>query len=278
MSMTGLTTINIEICSRCNKVCGMCGRRQLEKEHPELCNFGDMSLEMVNELARQIPDGTIVQFHSNGEPLLYEDLHIVLSRFKGKIRCFNTNAKLLLEKGSEIIDNMETLTISVIENDPEGDAQYEIVKEFLEYKGDRKPYMIYRLLGNVAYLEEKGMYPNFEKQERKDRWYKLPGIVATRMLHNPMGSFNYTKKVTIPEVGFCMDLFSHLVVDRYGDIFPCVRFDPTKINKLGNIKEMTLEEAWNSGKRQFMLKEHIRGNRNCTDLCSKCHFYGIPHE
>ena len=67
-------------------------------------------------------------------------------------------------------------------------------------------------------------------------------------------------------------------MDRLGNIFPCVRFDPTQINKLGNIKDMTLEEAWNGEKRQYLLKEHIKGNRKCSELCSKCQFWGIPHE
>lgn len=259
--LNGLSVINLELTSRCSKSCWMCGRRKLEKEHPELCSFGDMSIEMALNIIKQIPNGIIVQLHSNGEPLLYPYLNEVLYNLRGKIRCFNTNAIDLIEKADEIIDELETLTISVIENDELGDKQYEDVVKFLEIKGDRKPNMIYRLLGNV---------------DKAERWYQLPGIIATRMLHKPMGSFGYTKKVTIPEVGFCTDLYGHLVIDRTGDIFPCVRFDYNKINKLGNIKEMSLEEAWNSEKRLYLLSEHIKGNRNCSELCSKCEYYGIP--
>jgi radical SAM protein with 4Fe4S-binding SPASM domain len=250
----------------------MCGRRKLEKDYPELCNFGDMDLDLAIDISKQLPEDIVVQFHSNGEPLLYPRLGPVLARYDKQIKCLNTNAKLLFEKRGVVIDSLDTLTISVIENDPEGDEQYKIVKEFVEFKGDRKPFMIYRLLGDVNCSVLSDRNDNW----RKDRWYKLPGIIATRILHSPMGSFNYTKKVTIPEVGFCQDLFSHLVIDRFGDVYPCVRFDPTKINKLGNIKESTLEELWNSEKRLDMLKEHIKGNRNCSELCSKCHFYGIP--
>jgi radical SAM protein with 4Fe4S-binding SPASM domain len=239
----------------------MCGRRKLEKDYPELCNWGDMEFNLVEKIAKQLPSNIIVQFHRDGDPLCYPRLKQTLNRFKNQIRCFNTNGKLLLEKAEEIIDNMETLTISVIENDSKGDEQYEIVKKFLEIKGSRKPYMIYRLLGNV---------------ENKERWEKLPGLTCTRILHNPLGSFDYTKKVTIPEVGFCTDLMSHLVINRHGSVFSCVRYDPTEINKLGNIKDNTLEELWNCKKRQDMIKEHIKGNRNCSVLCSKCSFWGVP--
>ena len=73
-----------------------------------------------------------------------------------------------------------------------------------------------------------------------------------------------------------MDLFSHLVIDRYGDVYPCVRFNPMKYNKLGNINEMTLDEMWNGEIRLKLLEEHIKGNRKCSKLCESCHFYGIP--
>jgi len=91
-----------------------------------------------------------------------------------------------------------------------------------------------------------------------------------------MGSFNYQKKVTIPEVGFCLDLMNHLVIDRYGDIYPCVRFNPDKYNCLGNIKKHKLIDIWNGPIRYRLIKEHIKGNRKCSELCKKCDFWGIP--
>jgi len=265
-NLNGLSVVNIEISSECNKSCWMCGRRRLEKEHPELCNFGYMDFELLEKITIQIPKEIIIQFHSNGEPLLYPRFSDALKLFPNNIKCLNTNGKLLArtEIREAIKENLNTLTISVIENDPEGDKQLTTVFEFLMNKDFQKsPLVIFRLLGNV---------------ENKEKWETLAKvhncIIATRILHKPEGSFGYTKKVTIPEVGFCQDLYTHLVIDRFGDIFPCVRFDPTKINKLGNIKDMTLEEAWNSNKRLDLLKEHIKGNRNSSVLCSKCDFYG----
>jgi radical SAM protein with 4Fe4S-binding SPASM domain len=254
----GLSVVNIELTSRCNKECWMCGRRKLEKL--QLTDWGDMELEMAIDLASQIPDDIIVQFHSNGEPLLYPYLS-VFKAYKDKIRCLDTNAKLLLEKADDIIENVETLTISVVENDPEGDEQYEIVKKFLRYKKARPPFVVYRMLGTVANIA---------------KWHDLPGLVITRILHNPMGSYGYEKKVTIPEHGICLDLLNHLVIDRYGDVYTCVRFNPNKYNKLGNIKELTLAEMWNGKIRKKLIREHMKGNRNCSELCSKCEFYGVP--
>lgn len=68
---------------------------------------------MVYEISKQVPKNIVVQFHNNGESLLYPYLGEVLNIFNHCIRCFNTNFKLLLDRADEIIRNLETLTISV---------------------------------------------------------------------------------------------------------------------------------------------------------------------
>ena len=239
----------------------MCGRRKMEQELPDLCEWGDMAFPMVEEIARQIPPGTIIQMHNNGEPMLYPRLGEAMLAFSHCIRQFNTNAKLLIEKADEIIGNLEILTISVIEDDPEGDEQYEIVREFLRIKGDCSPKLVYRLLGKV---------------DKEERWCKLPGKIAKRVLHSPDGSRDYRRSVTIPEVGICLDLLTHLAIDRYGNISLCVRFDPTGELRLDNIDKISLEEAWNGAKRQEYLAKHIGNGRSSCPGCDKCDFWGIP--
>jgi radical SAM protein with 4Fe4S-binding SPASM domain len=260
-NFNGLLVVNLELTSRCNKSCWMCGRRKLEKDYSALCSWGDMTLGTLQNCINQIPQGIVIQYHNNGEPLLYPYLKDALISFPKNIRCFNTNGKLLLEKSRDIIDHMESLTVSVIENDPEQDEQYETVKKFLDIKKDRKPFMVYRLLGKVKDTK---------------RWKDLQGLVCSRVLHNPMGSFKYKKKVTIPEIGICLDLLSHIVIDRFGDVYPCVRFNPHKINKLGNINKDKLIDMWNSPIRLQIIEEHKKNNRSSNQLCNNCDYYGVP--
>ena len=259
--MNGLGFINIELTSRCNKSCWMCGRRKREREHPELCSYGDMEYDTLRLIHFQTPKGIVVQFHNNGEPLLYPFLGRALNLFHDNIRCLDTNAKLLLERADEIIGNLETLTISVIENDPEGDSQYETVKQFLAIKGNNRPYMVYRLLGAVAHPE---------------RWESLAGVCATRILHSPMGSRDYKKKVTKPEIGVCLDLLTHLAIDRYGNISLCVRFDPEGKLRLGNVNTLSLRDAWLSDKRRKYIEYHIQQRRSELPGCQSCDFWGVP--
>ena len=91
----GLSTVNIELTSRCNKSCWCCGRRKIDKDYPEIAmNYGDMDFELVKKIEKQLPNDIVIQFHNNGEPMLYPRLKEALQLFKGRIRQFDTNGKL----------------------------------------------------------------------------------------------------------------------------------------------------------------------------------------
>lgn len=260
--LIGLTTVNVELSSLCNKACEMCGRRKIDRDHPEIAmNYGDMDFSLIEKIADQLPLGIVIQFHWNGSSELHPRFGEAVALFNGQIKCIDTNGKLLVGKADEIIDNLDTLTVSVVENDPEGDEQYELVKEFLDIKGDRKPLMVYRLLGKVG---------------DPDRWDDLPGMVCTRVLHDPMGSFKYRKNPTIPEIGICLDLLNHMAIDRFGKVSACVRFDPERLGVIGDANEESLSDIWNGRRRRKRVRFHLEGRRNITPLCRYCEYFGVP--
>ena len=127
-------------------------------------------------------------------------------------------------------------------------------------KGSRKPNVIIRCLGNVDL----------------DRYKKLKCIIATRVLHSPMGSFKYEKRVAIPEIGICLDLLSHMVIRRDGKVSMCVRFDPEGLGVIGDCTTTPLIDIWNGPKRKGWIKYHIEGRRDKVPLCSHCEFWGVP--
>ncbi len=261
VSFNGLTTVNVELTSRCNKSCWMCGRRKIDKEYPEISlNYGDMDFGLVKKIARQLPEGIVVQLHNNGEPLLYPRLGEAAKLFHRQIRCLDTNGKLIVAKAKEIIGNLETLTISVIENDPDGGEQYKQVKQFLKIRGNRKPNLIYRCLGNV----------------NSEKWDKLPGITAKRVLHHPLGSFKYQKNPTVPEIGICLDFLNHMAINRLGKVSICVRFDPLGLGVIGDANKIPLIDIWSGPKRKKWLEYHVNGQRNKIPLCARCEFWGVP--
>ena len=256
-----LANINIELTNRCNKNCWICGRRKIERDYPELAlKYDDMNFELLKKIASQVPPRIVVQLHNNGEPLLYPRFGEAVELFKNNITNIVTNGKLLLEKADEIIDKLDTLSISVFEDDPEADAQYKIIKDFLSIKGDRKPFTTIRLIGNVD----------------RSKYEKFGSLIITRTLHKPMGSFGYRKEPTIPEIGICWDFLNHLAINIDGDVSICVRFDPKRLGVIGNLKNETLEQIWNGPKRLEWLELHRRGKRIEVPLCSYCDFWGVP--
>lgn len=274
----GLCYVHLELTSFCNKDCWMCGRRKIDRDYKEIqMNYGHMGFELVKKIASQLPKNIVIQFHNNGDPFLYPKLKETLKLFPNNIKCLNTNGKLLIKKANEVLDILDTITISVIENDPESDSQYKQVVKFLELKRDKKPLVVFRLLGNVAIYNLDYKHQIFEN--KKERWYKLAKkyncIIATRTLHDPMGSKNYKKIPTIPEIGMCIEILTHMTIDRFGDVYPCVRFNPSKYNLLGNIKNTSLIDMWNGEERQKIIELHKQGKRNLIPLCDKCEFWGV---
>jgi MoaA/NifB/PqqE/SkfB family radical SAM enzyme len=258
----GLTNINVELTNRCNKNCWMCGRRKIDKEYPEIAlKYGDMDLELVKKISEQVPTGIVIQLHNNGEPLLYPYFGKALSLFENNITNIVTNGKLLLQKADEIIGKLDTLSISVFEGDGEAEEQYGIIEKFLKMKGSKKPFTSLRLIGEVD----------------GEKYKKFNTLIIRRVLHSPLGSFNYEKlNPTVPEIGICLDFLNHLAIDRTGDVSICVRLDPKKLGVIGNIYNNTLSEIWNSEKRLEWKKYHISGHRSKIPLCSFCHFWGVP--
>ena len=251
----------MELTSRCNKNCWMCGRRKVGRDFPEIAmNYGDMDFELVKKIAKQLPDGIVVQFHNNGEPLLYPKFGEAVRLFEGQIKCVDTNAKLIAEKAEEIIDNLDTVTVSVIENDPDGNEQYALVRKFLKIKGKRKPRMIYRCLGDVD----------------TQRWGELEGIVATRTLHNPLGSFKYKQSPTVPEIGICLEILNHMAINSFGKVSVCVRFDPKGLGIIGDANSTPLADVWSSLRIKEWIKHHLEGDRSKIPLCSHCDYWGVP--
>lgn len=266
--INGLAFLHLELTSRCNKKCWMCGRRKRDNlQLTDPSYYGDMPLTLVDKIASEIPSGTVVQFHNNGETLLYPYLSAAVKPFKKKgcITSTTTNGKLILEKYNDVVENFDSIAFSIFENDPEQEEQYQIIEKFLTMKKYKPPYVVFRLIGEVNQIPYKELCDKFNC------------IIATRDLHRPEGSFGYKLRYpTIPEIGMCIEILTHLAIDRFGNVSVCVRFDPEQNLVLGNIKDKTLDEMWNSEKRKSLIHLHKIGQRNNINFCKECHYWGIP--
>lgn len=266
--LSGLASVNIELTSRCNKACDMCNRRTIEEKYPELSCWGDMEFGLVQDIARQLPPNIMIQFHNNGEPLLYPRIGDALILFKHDIRCFNTNGKLLMEKADDIIDNCDVITVSMFRLDPEQEKQFEILREFLAKKKQRKPNVVARVMGNYD-------SPPFKSMEQEVKSLGL--LVARRKIYSPRGGYVYLDNpAPVAEVGYCLDFMHHLSIQRDGSVSHCVNFDPLRKGVLGNLNETTLDAIWNGELRKLYRQYHLAGQRKRVPLCETCEYWGFP--
>ncbi len=257
-----LAHMNVEISSLCNKKCIHCGRREREKIYGNQ-NYGFMDFKLLQLIAKQTPPGITIALHNSGEPLLYPKFGQAVKLFKHCITYIVTNGKLIIDKANEIINNLDVMSISIIQDDnpKERDLQIKLLRKFLKLKGNCKPMVTLRFVGKI----DESLYEEFNL------------LKIRRVLHAPQGSINYQRPPTIPEHGICWELLSRLAIDRFGYVSVCVRFDPEGELILGNIKEKSLIELWNSPKRKWMLNKFIEGKRNEIPYCgNKCDYWGCP--
>ena len=108
------------------------------------------------------------------------------------------------------------------------------------------------------------------------KWQALGGIIAKRILHHPLGSFDYSRSPTIPEIGICLEILNHMAINRFGEISICVRFDPNALGVIGDANVDSLIDIWHGPKRKKWLGYHKSGKRRQVPLCRHCDFWGVP--
>jgi len=265
--LNGLSQINIELTSRCDKrnLCQFCGHQD-DEINPN--KKGRMLFMLLVRIADQLPDGIVLQMHRDGEPTAYDFLGEALFYLHPRfIVSILTHGENLIQKADEIINHCTSLTVSAFNGDPDMEWQIENIKNFLELKGDRPPMVNIKIVG-------------FMPPER-ERIYASLGIpIIRRLLHVPDGNYRYVRRhPTVPEHGICLDFLHHPSIDWKGRLFICNRLDPSDAGLLGDLNESTLDELWNSPKRMEMLRAHMAGRRDLANpLCARCIYFGVPSE
>lgn len=258
-----ISQINIELTSWCDKSCYFCGH-QNPKVNPNL-RKGDISLDLLRDIANQLPldPYLVVQFHRDGEPLLYPELNKALAMFSTHIVSVVTNGKKLAERWDDLLF-ADVITVSAFHGDPEGGDQDLAISAFLGLlSGEEvRPRLMVKVVGEI-------------EPEREELWRKLGVEVIHRRLHVPHDSRDYRKGLPpIPEHGICLDLLHHPSIDWEGNVYLCNRLDIDGRRKLGNLADASLATilSW----RDPVIEMHRQGKRGECAPCRGCEFYGIP--
>jgi radical SAM protein with 4Fe4S-binding SPASM domain len=247
--------INVELTSRCNKHCKICPRWQNNIEK------GDISLFLLSIIEKQLEDNIIIHFHNNGEPLVYPYLKEAFDIFPRQIKHFDTNGILLLERAEEI-QKANIISVSIIQDDPLGYEQLDILQKYLSIKPSNQK-VIARCVGDIN-----------GKRQLIIKGMNIP--IVKRVIHNKAGRVNYTKETIKPEDFICRDFLNHPAIDYLGNFYMCVKYDPKGEGILGNVNTDTIKDLWYGKKRMEYLEKHVQ-DRNDVEFCKNCEYYGYPN-
>lgn len=249
--LEGKQLFDVEISSRCNKICSVCPRHAFTKKKT------DMSVQIFDALLQWLPMECHVMFAGFGEPLLNNDIfayirkiksikpQISISIYTNGILLNNNTIKKLLDCG------LDWIQLSV--TDEEG---FVIAQRTLEFLSSTDQSDILRI--NVLYRDDDDFCRLKEKVS-----HLFPDTIKQfyfKKIHNRGGAlYNYDYREELKTCGtFFMDTF----IDVEGNIQICSN-DINGINTIANIQEMTFAQL-------VKMKKNFLGNIQISPLCKKC--------
>ncbi len=282
----------VEPTSVCNLRCIMCPNKELTRAAKGFMDL-DLYKKIIDEASQFILD---LHLYHRGESLLHPQLieMVKLARKAGLYTKLHTNATVLDDSVARglIESGLDQLTFSFDGFDA---ATYERIRvngrfektigniiRFLQIKKEmatKKPLAILEL---IAFPET---HPEKDSQAKKSFLARFRGLpldrVEIRELHNWAGE---TGKVPLSQhYSLCPFLWLSLIVLWDGTVLPCTQ-DFFGFYPLGNIKENSLLELWNS-EAQIKLREKIsRADLDSLETCARCDrlhrptFLGVPRD
>jgi len=274
-----------EMTFSCNYRCPQCvlGDNSIQKE------LMPASPKMSFELFKKIIDEAksynckSLCVNNTNEPLLLDDLseRIEYARSQGFLDILmNTNGELFNDENSEklIKSGLTRLMISVDAHSSETfkkirvGGNYEKVKENIiklvkirEKLGQKLP-----LIRSSFVLQKDNRH---ELDAFKEYWQKIVDYVHIQEYAKPYETAEDSRvegyKPDITENFKCDQPWNRVMIRADGEVHPCCSFYTYEL-KMGNVKNSTISEIWNSENFKKLRKMHFEGRYKDNSTCAKC--------
>lgn len=281
----------VELVSTCNLRCVMCPNKDLPENDRGFMDF-KVFKKIIDEAKDYVSE---VNLYHRGESLLHPQIDEMINYAceNGLYTKIHTNGTLLDDSliNKLLCSGLHRITFSYDAYDKETyekiriGASYERVmdniRRLLEVKKEKKS----SINVSIELIVFPHMRWNEIKGKRKELSSNFKGLplnsIITRKIHNWGGYLNIKKgsnKYTI-----CPFPWNALVILWDGTVLPCTQ-DFFGEYKVGNVKNSSLKEIWNSEemkKLRFLLSQ---GKYEEVKICSNCdrpwrkRFLGVPTE
>ena len=268
--------ISIGITSHCNSNCFMCPREEIKK------HLGFMDFKLFKKIINEAKDYVeLVYLHFDGEPLMHPQFFEMVKYCKdnGVTAGISTNAVLLdADRAQKLIDSgLDYLIISIDAASPEtykkvkGTDDYKRVvgnvKNYLilKKKAEKGPYTALQLIYLKENKEEAGQFKRLWKPYKADTLRIKPVLTFAGDVDLKNQDLAYSSNP-------CVYLWRQLSI-HWDGVVTCIEM--CRKMPLGNIKDKSLKEIWNSKTLVSLRKFHLRGDKNKMSICKNCNVPGL---
>lgn len=268
--------LDIEVTNKCNYRCPFCATTYFDNN----IKRGMINPNFVKKAIDEGADKELwgVKFNDRGEPLLCDKLpeYVRYAKKKGlRDVYFNTNGSLLnKEVSSWIVDSgLDRISISIEGASADIYEKYRVGGNFEQvYKNvvnlkrirDRMGVRTPRIRIQTVLLDE--------IREDISHYADFWSVVADEVC-----CIDYKEEKSedlrgnIKDVAWaCHQLWQRMVIWWDGTILPCNEDDKGRL-ALGNIRDTSIERAWNSVYINLLRQKHQQGQSGEIDVCSKCY-------
>ena len=268
--------LQIEPTSVCNYRCVFCYQTDNAFTLRRNGHMGMMDLDLFKSLIDQAQGHCeAVTLASRGEPLVCRDIEAMLSYCRDKFLGFkmNTNASLLDERRCHAIlqSGMTTLVFSAdAAAEPlysqlrVGGKLHRVVANIRKFQEIRaKHYPDSRLITRVSGVK---VQDDQDLDEMEAFWGELVDQVAF-VAYNP---WENTYLMPVNDLSTpCSDLWRRMFVWFDGTVNPC-DVDYKSTLSVGNAREQSLSEIWQSKAYGRLREAHLSGRRCAVSPCNRC--------
>jgi len=282
----------VEATSLCNFRCIMCPNKDLKKQDKGLMEF-DVYKNIIDEAKDFVFD---INLAHRGESLLHPKICEMI-RYAHDNHIYtklHTNGSLLTEEISHKIirsgldrlsfsfDGFKKETYEKIRVGGNFNETVKNIKRFLEIKKSLHSKTPFTVIEVINFDELPPYQLKKEKEKFLNRYKGLPlNSFVAKELHNWAGEIE--KERSQGKYSKCPFPWNALIIFWNGDVFPCTQ-DFFGYYKVGNIKEKSLKEIWNSSQMINLRKKLSQKDIEDLKTCSQCdrlwrkRFLGVPKE
>lgn len=268
--------LQIEPTSICNFRCVFCYQTDQEFFSKKSGEMGSMGVDMFKTIIDQIENHVdFISIASRGEPLVCREIDQMLQYCAGKFLGLkmNTNASMLTEKLCHDIlsGGINTIVFSADAADEVLYSQLRVggkldkilknIELFNAIKGKHYPNsrIITRVSG-VKYNDDQSM------ESMMQTWGSLVDQIAF-VAYNPWENAYQSPLSNVAQP--CSDLWRRMFVWHDGKVNPCDT-DYRSTLCVGNIKESSISEIWQSQAYDHLRQAHLKGERSKCGPCNRC--------